>query len=149
MILEIGPPHEFFLSDPKLALQGLPDIDLHNLHTENKLVDRPESKWCGVYLKQNMIAVLRMEPLGHSVSIHAYIATKYQQMQLLKYIFIDTVNYLKEHTSYTTMVIAIPEPCTHVVRTMKPLGFKYMGTIKNQLIWRNATVNLLHYSRKI
>ena len=150
MIKEIDPPHEFFLNDPKLAIQGLPDQDLLHLHTEQKLARRPESTWYGVYLKLDMIAVLRMEPLDNqSVIIHTYLATQYQQSHLLKYVFIDTVHYLKEHTQYTKIVIAIPEPCTHVVRTMEPLGFKYMGTIEKKLTWRNAVVNLLHYSREI
>ena len=150
MIKEIEPPNDFFLNDPKLAIQGLPDIDLHSLHTEKKLVHRPGSTWYGVYLKADIIAALRMDRIDeYTVNIHAYLATQYQQMHLLKYIFIDTVNYLKEHTQYTVMVIATPEPCTHVVRTMKPLGFKYTGTIKKKLIWRNAVVNLLHYSREI
>jgi hypothetical protein len=151
MIKLIDAPHEFFLDDPALCLQGLPDCDLYSLKEVKKLTDRPSSQWFGVYGPDEvMIAVVRMEPhTDTSVITHLYIATQFQQLKLLKYIFVDIVNYLKEHTPYTSITVATPHVCEHVIRTMKPLGFVLEGRIPQKLMWRNKRVDLLYYKRKI
>lgn len=150
MLKEIETPNQFFLDDPKLSLQGLADADLQSLFAHGRLIDRPEAKWYGVFDAENMFAVLRLEPyINNSVITHVYISTPYQQRSLLKYIFIDTVAYLKKHTQYSSVTVPIPAPCKHVIRVMEPLGFHYAGRLRKKLIWRDKKVDLLYYKRDI
>ena len=143
----ISPPHEFFLKDPKLCILGLHDSDLVSLLKEKKLQDRPGSSW----FTSGDFAVVRMEPLNNneSVIVHVYIATEFQQQRLLKYIVVDIVKYLKENTKYTKIFVPIPSPCSHVVRTMAPLGFSLEGVLPKSISWRNRQVDLIYYTRTI
>jgi hypothetical protein len=148
MLKKIATPNQFFLDDPKLCIQSLSDCDLFALHEHKTLCDRLDSTWFEV--GEERIAVVRMEPYKKSsVTVHVYIATKYQAQHLLKYIFLDVVNYLKENTKYTSIVVPIPSSCNHVIRTMKPLGFVLTGLLSKKLVWRNNKVDLLYYTRNI
>lgn len=146
MLKEIAPPHEFFLNDPKLSLLALHDSDLASLHKNKKLVERPNSTW---YMTGN-IGVIRMEPQNEEeVSVHLYIRSDLHGQGLLKYATIDIVNYLLENTHYSVMVVPIPKSCKHVIRHMKPLGFKKTSTIRKGISWRGEQVDLMVYKREI
>lgn len=146
MLKEIPVPNQFFLRDPELCLQGLHDSDLKSLKETKQLQDRPDSKWFEV---DNKIAVVRMEPNDRSVIVHVYIATQFQKQNLLKFIVVDIINYLMENTNYLKIIVPIPKTCQHVIRTMKPLGFKKEGTFKGAISWRNEQVDLIYYTRQI
>ena len=145
MLKEIGPPNEFFLRDPKLALKGLHDSDLVSLHKENKLQSRPESKWFTLEDR----AVIRMEPCNDSVIVHAYLSTEHQYLGFLKQVEQQIFEYLRENTKYTKMIVPVPESCFHVIVAMKNLGFKYSGRITKKMTWRNKQVDLLYYTKEI
>lgn len=142
--------NKFFIADPKLCLMGLQDSDLVSLHKYQSIQEREGSVWYEIRFLKELLAVVRMEPHSlEAVTVHLYVATRHQGKKLLKYMATDVIEYLTHNTDYEKIIVPIPSPCKHVIRTMKPLGFKLEGCLSKALNWRNHKVDLLWYARNI
>lgn len=142
--------NEFFKADPVGCVLGLCDEDLVNLHKNNTIHERPLSNWYGAYHVDTLVAIIRTEHLSKDTVItHIYMHREHRRTGMLKFVYVDLVNHLLEHTNYTETLVPVPDTCSHVIRAVYSLGFELQGVVPNSLIWRNQEVNLLYYTRNI
>ena len=138
---------EFFLNDPELCLLGLHDSDLVALQETKLLQDRSNSKW---YKIGNNLATVRMEPKSDTnIFVHVYISSEHRAKGLLRFIYVDIVNYLLNNTKYAIISVPVPKSCTHVLKAVEALNFDLKKVIPKSLTWRNKKVDLLHFEREI
>ena len=141
---------DFFLSDPKLMLLGLPDEDIGLLYTTGTLPIHPASVYKGMYEEDELVAIVKWELFtSNSINMHIYIKSNRQHEGLLGSIESSLERWLIENTELTKVIFMVPEPCTHVHKAMVNYGYVKEGLITNSFQWRQSQVGLVLYGKDI
>jgi hypothetical protein len=140
---------EFFLSDPKLAYQALPDHELSNL-LKDKFELNSNEELLHFYEDKELASIVRWEAFTEcTASFHLYLHTKFQRRSdILSRIDKQLVTYFKSK-GMTKAIVFAPASCKHVHKALKKQGFALEGTIKDSQIWRQKLTDTLIFGRSL
>jgi len=140
----------FFLLDPKLALLGLPDVDLHILRTERKFSLEGSCRAEGVYEDGEMVGILMWNMFTNMViNMHLYLNSVHHGTGKFKDVHTSLISWAKETPSLTRIVVFSPSTCPHIHTAMLGVGFELEGRMKEAIEWRQEIVDLLIFGRKL
>lgn len=143
----------FFLSDPKLAYQGLCDEKLLSLYEKKQYIKDTNCKYFGIIEEVNneLICIVKMEQYSLlAASVHFYVLTKCQRRQYSLQIKDLMIKWLLDNTkTIIRCIMVVPSTCLHVQSFMKAIGAELEGKVKRCLIWRKELVDLYYYGLDI
>ncbi|CAB4120947.1 hypothetical protein UFOVP1_48 [uncultured Caudovirales phage] len=140
--------NEFFLQDPVLCIQGLPDHKLVDLHEKKEYIKDDISNILGVYYEEHLIFIFVYNYFTDiCINVHFYLSTKHQSTAVFECIQKELREYLLEHVPKVTKIIAMtPGCCKHIQGACLKFGFTKAGHIEQAMTWRNQIEDILIYS---
>lgn len=140
----------FFLSDPKLALLGLPDEELHLLRTEQKFKLEGSCQAEGVYEDGELIGVLMWNMFTNMViNMHLYLSSHFHGSGKFKDVHGSIISWAKETPFLKRIVVFSPSTCIHIHKAMEGVGFELEGIMPSAIEWRQEVVDLFIFGRKV
>lgn len=142
---------DFIINDPKLVYLGFSDQDLVQMHQEGKYECSPGSYYIGIEDEnEELICILKWELFERQVvSVHTYVKSSLHGKGAINKIYHFLYNHFVENTDIRKVIIFAPEPCIHVIKAAKKLGFKKEGYISNACTWRKEVQGIFIYGLDI
>lgn len=142
---------KFFLNDPKLAYLGCADDVLVKLYYTQDYEPQEMSQLKGIFDSGQLIMLMKYEFFTTvALNIHCYLSSSLQGRGYFGELVTFIIAWIKqEMPQVTKLLVMTPDPCSHIQAMANRYGFIKEGHLKNVVVWRQQTVDLIIYGMEI